>query len=157
MDWLNKISQSNAILSAILSVIHPLLYHTGRETLTCLRESTKIWHQDVLTKWTSVFTSISVICNRISPAHWDTQSWHHWYDLLASLGPYQKCNLDLPGLGLSLDYGPGTVVSLSGMMLEHEVSGFKGDRVCYAYFMKDNVHEWAKVPGGTWMKTDYYE
>jgi hypothetical protein len=65
--------------------------------------------------------------------------------------------LDLPGLGLSLDYGPGTVVGLSGMMLEHEVSGFKGDQVCYAYFMKDNVHEWAKVPGGTWMKTDYYE
>jgi hypothetical protein len=58
------------------------------------------------------------------------------------------CNLKLPGLGLSLEYGPGTVVGFSGTMLEHEVSSFEGDRVCYAYFMMDAVHEWAKVPGG---------
>jgi hypothetical protein len=157
MDWLNQISQSNAILSAILGVIHPLLYRAGWETLNRLRESPKIRRQDVLTKWTSVFTGISVICNRTSPAHWDTQSQYHWYDLLATLGPYQKCNLNFPGLGLSLDYSPGTVVGLSGMMLEHEVPRYEGERVCYAYFMKDNVHEWAKIPGGTWMKTDYYE
>jgi hypothetical protein len=157
MDWLNQISQSNAILSAIPGVIHPPLYRAGRETLNRLKESPKIRRQDVLTKWTSVFTGISVICNRTSPAHRDTQSQYHWYDLLATLGPYQKCNLNLPGLGLSLDYGPGAVVGLSGMMLEHEVPRYEGERVCYAYFMKDNVHEWAKIPGGTWMKTDYYE
>jgi len=44
-----------------------------------------------------------------------------------------------------------------GKVLEHEVPSFEGDRVCYAYFMRDNVYEWAKVPCCNWMKTDYYE
>lgn len=156
LDWLDQISESNTILSAILGVIHPPLYRAGRETLIRLRQSAKIRRQDVLGKWTSVFSGISVICNRISPPHRDSQSRHHWYDLLATLGRYQNCNLKLPGLGLSLEYGPGTVVGLSGMMLEHEVSSFDGDRVCYVYYMRDAVHEWAKVPGGTWMKIDHY-
>jgi hypothetical protein len=41
------------------------------------------------------------------------------------------------------------VVGISGMMLEHEVPKAKGDRVCYVYFIKDNVHEWVKVPGSS--------
>ena len=57
----------------------------------------------------------------------------------------------------TLEYGPGTVVGLSGMILEHEVSDFEGERVCYAYFMRDSVHEWAKVRPGTWMNTEYYK
>ena len=56
-----------------------------------------------------------------------------------------------------LEYGPGTVVGLLGAMLEHEVPHFEGERVCYAYFMRDNVHEWAGVLGYTWMATDYYD
>jgi len=85
--------------------------------------------------------------------------WGHcnWYDLLISLGSYQGCNLLLPGVGLSLDYGPGTVVGLSGMALQHEVTQFEGERVSFAHFMRDTVHEWATVPGESWMKTNYYE
>src|ERR1700761_6964455 len=74
-----------------------------------------------------------------------------------TLGPCRDCILSLPGLGISLEYGPGTVVGLSGMMLEHEVGSFEGERVCYVYYMRDIVHEWAHVPGGTWMKTNLYE
>ena len=73
-----------------------------------------------------------------------------------TLGRYRNCNLELPGLGLSLEYGPGTVVGLLGSTLEHEVSHFEGERVCYAYFMRDNVHEWAGVPGNSWMTTAHY-
>jgi hypothetical protein len=43
-----------------------------------------------------------------------------------------------------------------GLTLEHAVDSFKGERVCYAYFMRDRVHEWAQVPGKDWMETDYY-
>ena len=73
------------------------------------------------------------------------------------LGRYQNCNLDLPGLGLSLEYGPGTVVGISGKVIEHAVHSFDGERVCYAYFMRNNVHEWAKVPASDWMYTSHYE
>ena len=154
--WLDEISESNLISSAILGVIHPVLYGAGLKTLTCLRQSPLIESQDVLAKWTSVFNGVSVICNRLTPEHRDDQSRHHWYDLVISLGPYRNSNFELPGLGISLAYNPGTVVGLSGKMLGHAVPSFEGERVCYAYFMRDNVHEWAKVDGGTWTKTDYY-
>jgi len=74
-----------------------------------------------------------------------------------TLGRYRNCNLNLPGAGISLEYGPGTVVGLLGATLEHEVPRFEGERVCYAYFMRDNVHEWAGVSGYTWMATEYYD
>ena len=63
----------------------------------------------------------------------------------------------LPGVGFTLEYGPGMVVGLSGKVLQHEVPSFEGDRVCYAYFMRNRMHEWANVPGNDWMYTKYYE
>ena len=82
------------------------------------------------------FHNISVIFNRLMPAHQDENTQKQWYDLLVTLGHYQNCNLELLGLGLSLKYGPGTVVGLLGLTLEHEVSHFEGERVCYTYFMR---------------------
>ncbi|KAI9441038.1 hypothetical protein BJY52DRAFT_1097806, partial [Lactarius psammicola] len=77
--------------------------------------------------WTSVFNSVSVIYNRFTSPHRDGNSRRQWYDLLASIGCYQNCNLKLPGIGLSLEYGPGSVVGLLGGVLEHEVPHFKGE------------------------------
>jgi hypothetical protein len=154
--WLDCISQSNSILSAILAVIHPELYDAGRETFNRLRQNPEIQPQDVLLRWTSVFNGVSVIFNRLTPAHRDGNTRKQWYDLLVSLGSYRSCKLALPGLGISLEYGPGTVVGLLGATLEHEVPHFEGERVCYAYFMRDSVHEWAGVQGKDWMSTSHY-
>ena len=102
------------------------------------------------------FHGISVIFNRLMPAHQDENTQKQWYHLLVTLGHYQNCNLELLGLELSLKYGPGTVVGLLGLTLEHEVSRFEGERVCYAYFKLDNVHEWVRVPRNSWMTTAHY-
>lgn len=158
LKWLDYVSQSNSIFSANLAVIHPDLHAAGQKTFKRLRECSKIDDpQGVLSWWTSAFNSISIIFNCLTPAHWDGKSWNQWYDLLVTLGRYRNCNLELPGLGLSLEYGPGSVVGLMGSALEHEVSHFEGERVCYAYFMRDSVHEWAGVPGNSWMKTSHYQ
>lgn len=157
LDWLDCITQSNSILSAILAVIHPELYNAGQDTFNRLRECAEIQPQDVLRRWTSVFNGVSVICNRLTPPHRDGNSRKQWYDLLASVGRYRNCNLRLPGIGLSLEYGPGSVVGLLGGTLEHEVHHFEGERVCYAYFMRDSVHEWAGVPGNSWMNIAHYQ
>jgi Oxygenase domain of the 2OGFeDO superfamily len=157
LDWLNAISESNAILSAILAVIHPNLYDAGWQTTKHLRGTAEIDPQDLLSWWASVFSGVAVISNCTTPLHWDLSSRYHSSDMLATLGSYQGCNLELPGLGISLEYGPGTVAGISGHVLEHAVPSFEGDRVCYAYFMRNNVHEWAKVPGSDWMYTKYYE
>ena len=77
--------------------------------------------------------------------------------MLATSGNYGNCNLKLLGIGVSLEYGPGTVVGISGYALQHEVPCFERDRVCIAYFMRNNVHEWARVPASEWMHTKYYE
>jgi hypothetical protein len=140
-----------------MAVIHPELYDAARETLDCLRRAPGIKNQSVLSRWTSVFNGVAIISNRDTPPHRDGYTRHQWYDLLITLGSYRDSNLELPGLGLSLEYGPGTVVGLSGMMLEHAVPTFKGERVCYAYFMRANVHQWGRVRGAGWMRTDYYE
>lgn len=157
LDWLDAISQSNSILSAILAVIHPNLYDAGRQTMSCLIDTPEIGPQDVLSQWASVFSGVAVISNRITPPHRDGGSRRNWYDLLAALGSYRNCHLELPGVGISLEYAPGAVVGISGQVLEHGVPDFDGDRVCYAYFMKDSVHEWAKVPGSNWMYANYYD
>ena len=157
LDWLDAVSESNAILSAILAVVHPTLYDAGWQTAKCLRDTPRRDPQDVLSRWASVFNGVAVISNRSTPAHWDGSSRCHWYDMLATLGSYRNCNLDLPGLGISLEYGPGTVVGILGNVLEHAVPRFEGDRVCYAYFMRNNVHEWANIPASDWMYTKYYE
>lgn len=157
MDWLDAISQSNAILSAILAVIHPKLYDAGWQITNRLRGTPEIGPQDVLSRWASVFSGVAVISNRSSPLHRDGGSIFHWYDILATLGSYRDCNLELLGVGITLEYRPGTVVGLLGCVLKHAVPSFEGDRVCYAYFMRDNVHEWAKVPASDWMYTKYYE
>ena len=155
--WLTAISESNAIVSAILAVVHPNLYDAGWKAMDCLMKTPEVCPQNVLSQWASVFSGVSVISNRMTPLHRDNGSRTHWYDVLVSLGSYQNCNLELPGLGISLEYSPGTVVGFSGMVLEHAVPMVEGDRVCYAYFMKDNVHDWAKVPCKDWMDIYYYK
>ncbi|KAF8257003.1 hypothetical protein EI94DRAFT_1539140, partial [Lactarius quietus] len=59
LEWLDAISQSNSILSAILAVIHPPLHKAGQETFHQLRQHADIQPQDVLRQWTSVFNSVA--------------------------------------------------------------------------------------------------
>ena len=137
--------------------MHPELHDAGQETMNRLRQHAQIQPQEVLRRWTSAFNGVSVIYNRLTPPHRDGNSRKQWYDLLVSIGEYQNCNLELPGVGPSLEYGPGTVVGLLGSTLEHAVAHFGGERVCYAYFMRDRVHEWARVPAHSWMSTKHYQ
>ena len=157
LDWLHAISESNTIFSAILAVIHPKLYDAGMWTIKCLRDTPQVDPHDVLSQWASIFSGVAVISNHSTLPHQDISSRFHWYDILVTLGRYRNCNLKLLGLGISLKYSPGMVVGISGKVLEHEVSDFEGDRVCYAYFMRDNMHEWANIPASDWMYTKYYE
>ncbi|KAH9012162.1 hypothetical protein EDB85DRAFT_2159236 [Lactarius pseudohatsudake] len=71
LDWLDHATESNSIMSAILAVIHPELYDAGRNTFKVLRNCSEIKPQEILHRWTSVYSGISVICNRLTPAHRD--------------------------------------------------------------------------------------
>jgi hypothetical protein len=77
--------------------------------------------------------------------------------MLVALESYQNCSFELLGLGVSLEYSSGTVVGLLGMVLEHVVLMVEGDRVCYAYFMRDNIYDWAKVLCKDWIDIYHYK
>ena len=129
-EWLDVISESNAVLSAILAVIHPSLYDAGWQAINQLKDTPETGSQDILMRWASVSSGVSVISNCETVPHRDGMSRYNWYDMLATSGNYRSCNLELPGLGISLEYGPGTVVGISGKVLDHAVPCFEGDRVC---------------------------
>ena len=135
LNWLDAIAESNAILSTILVVMNPALYDAGWEIVKRLRATSKI-DSHILSRWASIFSGVSVISNHNTPVHRDGNSRWNWYEILATLGSYRDCSLELPGVGISLEYSPGMVVGLLGNMLEHKVGDFERDRACYAYFMR---------------------
>lgn len=108
--------------------------------------------------WQSIYSGISVISNRITPSHRDSSGRPEWYDTLASYcdggsTPY----LLIKDLGLKLEYSSGTVAAFCGTVLEHEVKSWgRGDRVCYAHFMREKVRERLKVPPAGWAMRNVY-
>jgi hypothetical protein len=145
-QWLEKISETSALLGGILFVMHPELYHMGMEAWKSILNSPDIIKEselvlELLTLWMSPFSGMSVISNRETILHRDVKSRHEWYDLLLTLGDYSDGRLEVPGLGIRVTYNPGSVVGIAGKVLRHGVAACKGNRVCLAYFMRQKVLE----------------
>jgi len=81
---------------------------------------------------------------------------HAWFDVLATFGEYTDGRMELPSLGVRLEYNPGTMVALAGRVVPHGVAESKGKRVCLAYFMRDRVQEKAGVRAAGWANLDAY-
>jgi hypothetical protein len=150
----NKIER---FLNLTLSLVHPELFKCGLEMLRRLRklETTR----DLATQWQSVYTGIAVISNRKTPSHRDTKGRIEWYDTLLSYSDGgTEPRLSIKDLGMDLRYSSGTVVSFCGAILEHEVKSWgRGDRVCYAHFMRESVRERLDVPPAGWVKRKIYK
>jgi 2-oxoglutarate-Fe(II)-dependent dioxygenase family protein len=143
-------------LNLTLSLIHPELFHCGLSMLQSLRqlEVTK----DVALNWQSVYTGISIICNRRTPPHRDSKGRPQWFDVLLSYsGTGARPRLRINDLGLDLKYSSGTVVGFCGSIFEHEVSSWGvGDRVCYAHFMRESVRKRLDAPLAGWVNRSIY-
>src|ERR1700730_13018898 len=108
-----------AILNDVLELTHPELYQAGKEILARLRQDELTNHKASL--WSSVFTGISVMANRLTKPHIDRNRSHAWYDVLTTIGSYSNAMLRLQELGLDLHYPSGTVVAFCAHLLTHEV------------------------------------
>ncbi|EIW81840.1 hypothetical protein CONPUDRAFT_53744, partial [Coniophora puteana RWD-64-598 SS2] len=93
--------------------------------------------------WQSVFTAVGVISNRISVPHLDTSGCYPWFDILFTSGDYEGGVLDLLDIGIQFAYVPGALVPLCGKIFRHQVPKVEGNRVCSAFYMRRNVHQWA--------------
>ena len=143
-EWLSDMTESSTLLSSIVRVIHPELYAMGIETMK--KMGMMVDPPAVLRLWYSIFNGVQVISNRETPVHRDHNSRWEWYDLLATLGPYQGAILELPGVGLRFSYESGTVLGICGRLLRHGVSEAVGERFCLAYFMRENVQKRMETP-----------
>jgi hypothetical protein len=109
-------------------------------------------------QWQSVYTGISVISNRTTPAHRDSKGQPQWYDLLLNYSnPKANPRLEISDIGLDLDYSNGTVVGFCGSIFMHEVKSWgTADRVCYAHFMREAVRKRLDAPEAGWVQQAFY-
>jgi len=82
--------------------------------------------------------------------HWDVGGSSHWYDILTTMGQYVGTKFHLPLLNVAFSYTPGTVVAIAGKLLPHSVDSVEvGDRVCFAWFFREDVQKYLEMPEGT--------
>ena len=142
-EWLHQSEPMESLANAILSIVHPDLHQVGFEANQAYEASTEL---DKPCDWPSVYSGIDIIVNRLTPPHRDAGSAASSYDLLISLGE-GHADLHLTDLGAQLKYWPGTLVFLTGRVLEHAVPEWKGgERVAVAHYMKDLLHDRMHVP-----------
>ncbi|KAI5989393.1 hypothetical protein F5J12DRAFT_786667 [Pisolithus orientalis] len=64
-EWVDQMSNNNALLSAILHVIHLQMYADGREALICLGKQVEQWvdldMSSILPIWSSTYGHMSVM------------------------------------------------------------------------------------------------
>jgi hypothetical protein len=112
---------------------------------------------DELDLWPSCFTGIQVIVNRTTPPHRDKGGSPTLYNMLVSAGTHTGSRMKCRELGLELAYDPGAIVIVCGKVLLHKVKLWaKGERICVAHMMKDNVHDKQDVAWPAWPVLSYY-
>jgi hypothetical protein len=155
-DWLKISNSFERFLNLTLSLIHPELFRSGLQILQKLRESDST--VEIAKNWQSIYTGISIICNRITPAHRDRKGKPEWFDLLLNYtGSDSAPGLSINDLGLSLQYCSGTVVGFCGNIFEHEVKSWgNGDRICYAHFMREAVRKRMEAKDAGWVEQKMY-
>ncbi|KAI6029018.1 hypothetical protein EDC04DRAFT_2572698 [Pisolithus marmoratus] len=110
----------NAMISGVLSIIHPVLYKAGIQGIEKLKMETTLNNSIMgraLAVWPMAFTNISLISNRACPLHCDPHSSGNWYDITANVGDHSSCIMSIPTLGVELVYDPGTIVAFSRHLL----------------------------------------
>lgn len=145
-----------ALMSGILAIIHPNQYDMARLVKDhLLKTSTKC--APALKQWSSVYTAVTMIANRQSPAHRDTGSRTEWYDMLTSVGKFEEAPLSLGPIGILISNPPGTVSAFSGMAFSHSVQEIDHPRLSIALYLRENMQDFAGCDPAGWMTQMHYE
>ncbi|KAG1772258.1 hypothetical protein EV702DRAFT_976827 [Suillus placidus] len=138
------------LASTALCIMHPQLYWASVRTQVELSR----WSVDqglpdmhsLLKHWASVYTGASVMCNRNSPDHRDPKCPPEAFDILTCIRNYHHGVMQLTNLGIDLLYNLGVMVSYSGHLVRHGINVAEGDRIVWAWFLQDSVHNYARMP-----------
>lgn len=126
MAWCHDMTETHALLSGIVRVIHPEQYRAGLASMRSVAEVEGV--ATALAVWHLPFHAITCIFNRCTPPHRDSMGHARMFDLLLNIGNYQdESRLVLDGLGLSFGYRSGTGVAFLGRLCRHEAEILEGD------------------------------
>ena len=153
-EWLWENTRFLAITAAALAVTHPEQFRAGVAILehvkanpALLREPAQFIH--VLTTWCLPFTGVFIISNRETTYHRDIGGSPAWYDMLATMADYPHARFHLPSLNATFSYRAGTMIAIAGKLIPHSVDATEeGDRVCFAWFMRDDPRKYLNLPEG---------
>jgi hypothetical protein len=155
---LKAIARPTAIASAALRVMHPEQYFAGLRTMSNLRHKavSKDLPQmpEILQYWVSVFNTLSIISNRETPNHRDHLSIPECFNILTTVGNYSNAWMKMPSLQLEFKYNSGCMITFSRKIVRHGVYDVEGDRIAWAWYMRDSVHIYAGVPSCGWASVD---
>jgi hypothetical protein len=155
---MHAIHDAEAVINCISVLISPQLHDIGMSAISKVKDGQCLsnWNDNVKL-WPCMFTGIEVIVNRVTSVHRDGQAAPPMYDLLVSAGTHTEAWLDLPDIRSRVLYDPCTVVALSGKVLRHGVKDWKGgERICFAHFIRDNVHNRLQLPRPDWVTIGTY-
>ncbi|KAI6018866.1 hypothetical protein EDC04DRAFT_2607671 [Pisolithus marmoratus] len=110
----------NAMISGVLSIIHPPLYKAGIQGIEKLKMETTLNNsimERAFAVWPMAFTNIFLISNRACPLHHDPHSSGNRYDITANVGDHGSYIMSIPTLGVELVYNAGMVVAFSRHLL----------------------------------------
>jgi hypothetical protein len=154
---MKAITDVERLCNCVAALVTPELYDLGLVAIGKVKDGVEMAaNYKNVAFWPSLYTAMQVIVNRVTPPHRDDGGCPTHYDLLVSAGSHSDTTLDIKELGLSLQYSPGTLVSLCGRTFFHEVSQWTGERICIAHFMKDNVHERLRLVRPKWPERSDY-
>ena len=138
----------NVITTAIVSIIHPHQHKQGMDVHEYL-VSQKTFGE-VMKYWPSTFSGFQIINNRVSPPHRDCGAPYSALDALTAIGEYSGGHIRLCNGPFEFLQPPGSVLALSSRIFEHEVTAYEGNRISFAWFVKDAIYQWAKRPQIPW-------
>lgn len=159
-EWLLANTRFLGIAAAVLAVTHPAQFHAGISMMHKVKDNPDLLCQPghfihVLLTWCIPFSGVSIMANRETIYHRDIGGSPYWYDVLATMGRYTDTKFHLPSLNVALSYTPGTMIAIAGRVLPHSVDAVEvGDRVCFAWFSRDDVRTYLGIPEGTLSTTD---
>ena len=157
-DFLRTTISVDIICNAITALVTPQQYDVGLDAIQLIKQGTHLHgtHPNI-DHWISVWSGLAIIVNRKTPWHRDQGGAPTHYDLLLSAGTHTDCVLDIPILGLTLSYLPGTVVAIVGKVIGHGVRVWDGgERICQARFIKDAVHDRLGLVRPEWVNHNTY-
>ncbi len=141
-EWVSAVTETNELLGAVVSIMHPATFLTGIQCIKGIQESDDIAKRDNLNEllevWTSPFIAGSIINNRSTPLHRDNGASYSAMDTLTSVGPFQYGRFMVPTLGYQFLFGTGSLFGILGRIVPHAAEA-SGERFCLAQYLRENI------------------